>query len=115
MPDNPALCRRRFLLGTLTVGAAGLAAPGALAQELLRTPSLTEGPFYPDRLPLGRDNDLILVGDGLTPAVGEITHLTGRILDGSGSPARNAVVEIRTPAEHSFAPMRLPRADPRSS
>ena len=54
----------------------------------------TEGPFYPDKLPLDTDNDLILVNDDITPAVGEITHLTGRVLDATGSPIRNATVEI---------------------
>src|SRR5262249_24015849 len=40
------------------------------------------------------DNDLIIIGRSLTPAVGEITHLTGRILDTSGSPIKDATVEI---------------------
>jgi protocatechuate 3,4-dioxygenase, beta subunit len=30
----------------------------------------------------------------ITPAVGEITHLTGRVLTTSGQPVRNAFVEI---------------------
>ena len=68
--------------------------PGAFAAELIRTPKQTEGPFYPDRLPLDTDNDLIIVNDGITPAVGEITHLSGRILDMKGQPIRNALVEI---------------------
>ena len=66
----------------------------AFAEELVRTPRQTEGPFYPDHLPLDTDNDLLIVNDGITPAVGEVTHLTGRILDASGSPIRNALVEI---------------------
>ena len=53
-----------------------------------------EGPFYPDKLPLDTDNDLLIINDGITPAVGEITHLTGRILDAKGNPVRNALVEI---------------------
>jgi protocatechuate 3,4-dioxygenase beta subunit len=85
---------RRAFLSTLTIGAAALAARGAFAEELARTPRLTEGPFYPDRLPLDTDNDLIIVNDAITPAVGEITHLTGRVLDSSGSPIRDATVEI---------------------
>ena len=68
--------------------------PGALAEELVRTPAQTEGPFYPVKLPLDTDNDLLIVNDGLTPAVGEITHLSGRILDPKGDPIRNALVEI---------------------
>ncbi|MDO7678345.1 MAG: protocatechuate 3,4-dioxygenase, partial [Pirellulales bacterium] len=38
--------------------------------------------------------DLLVINDTLTPAVGEITHLSGRILDESGNPIRNAVIEI---------------------
>src|SRR5262249_7310881 len=48
----------------------------------------------PNKLPLDTDNDLIIVNDQLTPAVGEITHLSGRILDTHGDPIRNALVEI---------------------
>ena len=48
--------RRDFLgtvaLGTVALGASAFVAPGAFAEELLRTPRQTEGPFYPDRLPL---------------------------------------------------------------
>jgi protocatechuate 3,4-dioxygenase beta subunit len=68
--------------------------PGLLAEELTKTPRQMEGPFYPDHLPLDTDNDLILINDTLSPAVGEITHLSGRILDPSGAPLRNALVEI---------------------
>ena len=68
--------------------------PGAFAEELLRTPRQTEGPFYPDHLPLDTDNDLIVINNALTPAVGEITWLSGRILDAKGDPIRNATVEI---------------------
>jgi len=85
---------RRSFLGGLAFGAAAFATKGALAEELLRTPEQTEGPFYPDKLPLDTDNDLLIINDDLSSAVGEITHLTGRILDSSGSPVRNAVVEI---------------------
>src|SRR2546423_10043726 len=85
---------RRNFLKQLSVTAAFFAVPGAFAEELMRTPRQTEGPFYPDKLPLDTDNDLILVNDSLTPAIGEITHLSGRVLDGRGDPIRNALVEI---------------------
>jgi protocatechuate 3,4-dioxygenase beta subunit len=55
---------------------------------------MTEGPFYPDKLPLDTDNDLLVINDSITPAVGEITHLTGRVLNSNGEPIRNAFVEI---------------------
>lgn len=90
--------RRRFIAGT-AIGAAAIWLPdywqpGVFAEELTRTPAQTEGPFYPDKLPLDTDNDLIIINDKLTPAVGAITHLTGKILDSRGEPVRNAVVEI---------------------
>jgi protocatechuate 3,4-dioxygenase beta subunit len=89
----PSWTRRRFLSG-LAISAATFLPTGAFADELVRTPPQTEGPFYPDKLPLDTDNDLLIVNDGITPAVGEITHLSGRVLDARGEPIRNAVVEI---------------------
>ena len=90
--------RRRFLAqllgGAAAVTLGGMFAPGAFAEELVRTPRQTEGPFYPIELPLDTDNDLLIINDGITPAVGEITHLTGRVLDARGEPIRNALVEI---------------------
>jgi protocatechuate 3,4-dioxygenase, beta subunit len=85
---------RRAFLGKLTLGAAAFTTPGLFADELQRTPAQTEGPFYPNTLPLDTDNDLLIVNDGLTPAVGEVTHLSGRILDARGNPVKNALVEI---------------------
>jgi protocatechuate 3,4-dioxygenase beta subunit len=87
---------RRIFLGTaVALGtAAWWTTPGAFAEDLLRTPRQMEGPFYPDKLPLDTDNDLIIVNNSLTPATGEITHLGGKVLDTSGSPLRNVLVEI---------------------
>jgi protocatechuate 3,4-dioxygenase beta subunit len=85
--------RRRFL-GNFALGAAGLWVPGAFAEALTLTPKQTEGPFYPVDLPLDTDNDLILLNDNLTPALGNVTHLSGRVTDAKGEPIRNALVEI---------------------
>jgi protocatechuate 3,4-dioxygenase, beta subunit len=87
------LARRRFLKRSMAAAMLVLT-PGAFAEELVRTPSQTEGPFYPDKLPLDTDNDLLVINNGITPAVGEITWLSGRILDANGNPIRNALVEI---------------------
>jgi protocatechuate 3,4-dioxygenase beta subunit len=94
--DNSLFPSRRTVLRALSLGAAAFTTPGLFAEQLAltRTPPLTEGPFYPDRLPLDTDNDLLIINDNITPAVGEIAHLTGRILGPTGSPVRNAVVEI---------------------
>jgi protocatechuate 3,4-dioxygenase beta subunit len=86
--------RRGLLRGALALGGAAFFTPGVFAEQLARTPRLTEGPFYPDKLPLDTDNDLLIVNDSITPAVGEITHLTGRVLGTHGEPLRDAVVEI---------------------
>src|SRR6266705_1872732 len=91
---NPAAFDRRGFLKRAAFVSALYSVPGAFAEELLRTPRQTEGPFYPDHLPLDTDNDLIVVNDSLTPAAGQITHLSGRILDGRGDAIRNALVEI---------------------
>jgi protocatechuate 3,4-dioxygenase beta subunit len=85
---------RRLFLRNAMLGASFFTVRGLLAELLTQTPSQTEGPFYPDHLPLDTDNDLIIINDQLTPAVGEITHLSGRILDSRGEPLRNMLVEI---------------------
>src|ERR1700747_3913754 len=94
--SQPGLTSRRIFLGTFALGAASFTTRGLFAEELARTrtPAQTEGPFYPNKLPLDTDNDLLVVNDAITPAVGEVTYLTGRILDARGNPVRNALVEI---------------------
>jgi protocatechuate 3,4-dioxygenase, beta subunit len=95
--SHPLYERRAFLSRAgwgLAAGAAGLYVPGVFAQQVQQTPRQTEGPFYPTKLPLDTDNDLLIINDRLTPAVGAITHLTGRVLNLQGQPVRNAVVEI---------------------
>jgi protocatechuate 3,4-dioxygenase beta subunit len=89
-----ALDNRRRFLGQLGLGSVFYTVRGAFAEQLTPTPAQTEGPFYPDKLPLDTDNDLIIVNDAVTPAVGEVTWLSGRVLDRRGSPVRNALVEI---------------------
>jgi protocatechuate 3,4-dioxygenase beta subunit len=86
---------RRTLLSSLAFGGVSVFwAPGAFAEELERTPRIGEGPYYPTKLPLDTDNDLLIISDAISPAVGDVTHLGGRILDSKGDPVRNALVEI---------------------
>ena len=94
MSQNTPCRNRRAFLQNLAFGTAVCTTRGLFAEELVRTPAQTEGPFYPDRLPLDTDNDLLIINDAITPAVGEVTHLSGRILDARGNPVRNALVEI---------------------
>jgi protocatechuate 3,4-dioxygenase, beta subunit len=90
------LIHRRGFIRQAAFAAGLFAVRGMLAEELMRrTASVEEGPFYPyNRLPLDTDNDLIIVNDSITPAVGEIAHLSGRLLTATGSPVRNATIEI---------------------
>lgn len=93
MNTRPGISRRTLLRGA-SLAPLFWHTRGAFAQQLTATPALTIGPYYPDRLPLDQDNDLLLINDAITPAVGEILWATGRVLDSSGSPVRGAVVEI---------------------
>jgi protocatechuate 3,4-dioxygenase beta subunit len=88
--------RRTFLYQAAAgiIGTSALYLPGVFAEQLQQTPRQTEGPFYPNKLPLDTDNDLLIINDKITPAVGAITHLTGRVLNLRSEPVRNAVVEI---------------------
>ncbi|HEX5219031.1 MAG TPA: protocatechuate 3,4-dioxygenase [Verrucomicrobiae bacterium] len=94
LASSRSLPNRRQFLYRCGLAASMFAVPGAFAEQLTLTPRQTEGPFYPDKLPLDTDNDLLIVNDSLTSAVGEVTWLNGRILDSKGDPIRNAVVEI---------------------
>lgn len=91
--------RRKALRGAAGLSIAALSTrlftvKGAFAEALTPTGQSGEGPLYPDKMPRDTDNDLILVNDAITPGIGEITHLSGRILDRTGTPMRNTFVEI---------------------
>ncbi len=91
---------RRRLLQSLALASMGFWARGAFAEALALTPRQTAGPFFPDKLPLDKDNDLIRVTDHLTPAVGAITNIAGRVLDSSGKPIKGALVELWQADDH---------------
>jgi len=89
-----SLPSRRLVLGSALGSGLYFTVPGLFAEDLTRTPKMTEGPFYPTKLPLDTDNDLLIINDSLTPGLGEITHLTGKVVDLAGKPVNNACVEI---------------------
>ncbi len=93
LPPRRTFIRQSVLGAAAIAGGAFFTRPGLFAEELL-TPAMTEGPFYPDKLPLDTDNDLLILNDAITPAIGEITHLTGKVMDQKGNPIRNARIEI---------------------
>lgn len=77
----------------LIVGAcAALAVPQALAAN--PTPRQTEGPFYPTDWLGDADNDLVVVRGEATRALGQVAHITGRVLNAAGRPVSGALVEI---------------------
>ncbi len=85
--------RRTFLRDSISF-APLFCLPGLMAESLSLTPRQTEGPFYPDKMPLDTDNDLIILNNSLTPAVGTVAYLTGVVTDIKGKPLRNTLVEI---------------------
>jgi protocatechuate 3,4-dioxygenase beta subunit len=91
--DDPGI-KRRTVLKTLLAGSLACSATVALAQGLVATAAQTEGPFYPDKLPLDQDNDLIIISGHQARAAGEVTDLTGRILDLHGKPLSGVTIEI---------------------
>ena len=92
--ENTNFNRRNALKAVSGLAATFYSTRGAFADALSRTPSVEEGPFYPRKLPLDTDNDLVIVNDSITPAAGEVTELSGRLFDATGAPIRNALIEI---------------------
>ncbi len=86
--------RRRFL--SLTAGSMAVIGVNAIAagNNLSGTPSQTAGPFYPIKLPLDKDNDLVQIVDHDDQAKGIIANVYGYILDRDGQPVVDAEVEI---------------------
>jgi protocatechuate 3,4-dioxygenase beta subunit len=82
---------RRGFLARLGMASAFFTTPGAFAQQLVLTPAQTAGPFYPDKLPLDTDNDLLVINDRITPAVGEIwqTDANGAYIHSQSGNAAN--------------------------
>ena len=91
---KPYVKRREILAG---VGAVLIARPvSALAasSQLVVTPGQTEGPFYPVTFPADMDADLVRVRGHKAQALGQVTHISGRVLDRNGKIVRGAFVEI---------------------
>lgn len=94
---SKTLIERRDFIRKLGMTGGFLAIPGLYSEALaLTAPQLTQGPYYPlaDDIPLDDDNDLVTLNDSTTAAKGTVHYLGGRILDASGNPVKNALVEI---------------------
>ena len=95
MTNDPALhLDRRSLVIKAAVVSACLIPRGLTAAELVPRPGQTEGPFYPIEFPPDMDNDLVKVTGQATQAVGQVIHISGRVLDTRGQPRPGSVVEI---------------------
>lgn len=94
LPVYIPVSRRRFFK-SMAAASAGFSLPGYLAEALTLSPIVTQGPYYPlaDDIPLDKDNDLVHLTDHLTDATGTVSYITGRVLDASGNPVKNALVE----------------------
>ena len=86
--------RRDVLAGMGAVLIARPASALAASPPLIVTPGQTEGPFYPVSLPADMDADLVRVQGQKAQAVGQVTHVSGRILNRHGEIVRGAMVEI---------------------
>ena len=86
--------RRRLLVGSVLGFVAVLPAIRLAAAELTLTPRQSRGPFYPARIPLDSDNDLVMVNGKSRPAKGEITNVIGRVLDEREQAIDGARIEI---------------------
>ena len=105
--------RRRLVL------AASLGAPAILLQNrtgwaqtrvpLVRTPSQTEGPFYPVIEPADSDSDLLRNGD-LSYTNGQPCWLEGAVLDLEGRPVSGAESGARSGRSQPVILTRVPSA-----
>jgi protocatechuate 3,4-dioxygenase beta subunit len=94
-PSTPRLSRRGVLRAI--VGGSGLVVlrgTAAAAEVLSPTPANALGPFYPARKPADTDADLTVVAGRTQRARGTILYIEGRVVDTSGRPLPNAVLEL---------------------
>lgn len=90
---------RRQLLGATAMTGAGLTLTAACGSTAAATPAgvtppQVEGPFYPLTAQSDKDADLTQFGDRTDPALGEVIHVEGRVLDEAGAPIAEAVVDV---------------------
>jgi protocatechuate 3,4-dioxygenase beta subunit len=85
---------RRRLLHSLLLTTGGVITSRIYAEALALTPRATEGPYYPDHLPLDRDNDLVQIAGDKATAIGTIASFGGRLLNADGKPVSNASIEL---------------------
>ena len=85
---------RRRLLQSLLLTGGGVWTAELVAEALTLTPQMTEGPYYPDQLPLDQDNDLVSIQGVDDSAGGVVTEFGGRLLNADGRPMADHSVEL---------------------
>lgn len=107
---------RRQFLKTLFFSSLALSVGDIYAKGFILTPWQTEGPFYPDRFPNDIDNDLVVINKSKQKAKGEIVHLKGIVMNSTGTPVENAVIEIwQADSNMVYIHSRSPDQDKRDS
>lgn len=91
--NRQIMLRRRILAG---LAGTALLPAAAGAARLMRTPSQTEGPFYPQKQhrAADEDSDLLTIRGRDGRVAGEIIYVTGQVMRPDRSPIANARVEI---------------------
>jgi protocatechuate 3,4-dioxygenase, beta subunit len=93
-PHIPDGRRRRVVVSAAAFVLLSPVRALAQAGRLRPTPPMTEGPFYPDRLPADRDADLATVAGRPEQAAGRLLYVAGRVLDARGQPIASARIEL---------------------
>lgn len=93
---TPWIGRRTLLAGLASVGVSLIVPRWAFGQDrgLVVTPRQVLGPFYPVDWPGDADTDLVVVRGETAKAMGQVTHVSGRVRDLSGEPIAGARIEI---------------------
>ena len=97
------LSRREILKMTAVLGGAGAVSAPRLAfaqTKLPRTPGQILGPFYPVAAQPEQTTDLTKVPGRQGRAEGQVLDVTGRVLNLSGEPVRNAKIEVWQANQH---------------
>ena len=92
---NPLISRRQFAVaGALAASAVVAASRVHAAVGLLPTPGQILGPFWPTQGVPDMSGDLTYIPGRTGRAVGQLLHVTGRVLNRDGTPVANAKLDI---------------------
>lgn len=93
MKNSKRVSRRNVAQQIGIAAGVSLLSP-VIARAAAVTPEQTEGPFYPIDDQADKDTDLTLIEGHADPARGEVVLVRGRVLNTSGEPLDNVLVDI---------------------